>query len=463
MCDLTGTTNDSEISRTAILDELVPRILVVDDDELIRNFLWKMLTLQGYCVDVSEGGGSALEKMIDHRYQVVLLDIVMPGMSGHEILRYCKNHLPETEIIIISGNSEIDIAVETVKNGAFDFIQKPFTTEKILAKIKGAIKKYHENISISESLLANPFGAGGISNETSKILHNYKVIRAIGSGNMGVVLLVEKNGRKYAMKIMRKDSGNSNKYALRVQRFLREAKVLSQIRHPNIVEICDYGFPQDKDVPFIVMEYIIGRELIELIKEEEKLTIKNKLWIISQIAMALDHIHKLKILHRDIKPSNIIVDDQLNVKLTDFGVARVNESSLTMTNEALGTPAYMAPESFEYNHNVDHRADIFSLGILSYELITGRKPFTGRTVTEMMVAIHSTRPIEPSKLVPGLPGDIQDILAGMLRKNPKERFESCEQIINALNSFYKKDQKKTKPSTSRILHDFLFPGDRVWQ
>jgi serine/threonine-protein kinase len=438
--------------------ELPPRILVVDDDDMIRNMLYEILHPEGFHIDMSHSSGDALERLIDYNYNLLLLDANLPGISGFELLKYCKKHHPAMEIIMITGNPELDDAISTVKDGAFDYIAKPFSVEKLLSRVYEAIKFQKDRLK-KESL------TGTESLDTANVstpLPDYKVVRTLGAGTMGVVLLVEKNNQKFALKILRKE-GDEVAHAAKVKRFLREAEILSQIDHPNVVKIYDSGFPHGNDVPYILMEYVEGHSLIDYIKDNDLLPLKQKLYIIAQIASALAIVHKFGVLHRDVKPSNILITDANVAKLSDFGIARISDSSLTMTHEVLGSPAYMPPESFNSKRVVDNRSDIFSLGILAYELLTGVKPFQGETVGEMMSAIQHLRPIEPRKIKPDLPQVVQDLLANMLHKAPEERYQSATKIVTAINNLEKNDGSTTDTKSLRFIRSMLSGSSRVWE
>lgn len=433
------------------------RILVVDDDNMIRDMLKEAIEPEGFIVEVSSGSGDALEKLIDYKYNLLLLDANLPGISGFELLKYCKKHHPIMEIIMITGNPELDDAISTVKDGAFDYIAKPFSLQKLIARIKDAIA--HQKESLIKMLSLKDASSDPSTGSLTNILPDYKVLRTLGTGTMGVVLLVEKAKKKYALKLLRKDEDNQN-HAARLKRFIREAKILKEIEHPNIVRVFDFGFPQDSENPYILMEYVPGSPLTDFIKKENTISLAQKLKIISQIASALATVHKYSILHRDVKPSNILINEEGNAKLTDFGIARVTDSSLTMTHEVLGSPAYMPPEAFKASKIIDPRSDIFSLGVLSYELITGRKPFQGETVAEMVEAIQHSRPLEPRKIIPDLPMPIQNIIEKMLRKNQEDRFSDANKVALAVMNLDKKGDE-TEKNILGILKNIV-GSNKVW-
>jgi serine/threonine protein kinase len=434
------------------------RILVVDDDGMIRDMLKEILERENYCIDLSESSGDALEKLIDYKYSLLLLDANLPGISGFELLKYCKKHHPLMEIIMITGNPELDDAISTVKDGAFDYIAKPFSVEKLVSRVKEALKHQKQQLIRSLSTQGNNLVSKTGTPQTP--LPDYRVIKTLGAGTMGVVLLVEKEKKYYALKILRKEGDETN-HSLRIKRFLREAKILSQIEHPNVVKVFDSDLPDDVSTPYILMEYVDGKPLTDFIKQDS-FNLEQKLYIIGQIAAALAIVHKFGVLHRDVKPSNILVTDDYVAKLSDFGIAKISDSSLTMTHEVLGSPAYMPPEIFKPNKLIDSRSDIFSLGILSYELITGEKPFHGETVSEMMDAIQKARPREPRKLMPELPMPVQKVLESMLRKNPDERYQNATEIVEAINSLGRNEKPEDTLSKSRSFFRNILSSGKIW-
>ena len=201
------------------------------------------------------------------------------------------------------------------------------------------------------------------------------------------------------------------------------------------------------------MEFVPGMTLNYYMRSSS-FNIDQIILIIRQIAEALSVIHEYGVLHRDVKPSNILLMDDMTLRLTDFGIARIDDSKLTITKEILGSPAYMAPEAFENSIRSDARTDIFSLGVIAYELFTGVKPFHGETIGEIMNAIKFQKPIEPLKINTTMPPGFQDILAKMLAKKPSERFSSAAQILKALDFENAKAQGK-EGFTRKLLRTLL--------
>jgi serine/threonine-protein kinase len=273
---------------------------------------------------------------------------------------------------------------------------------------------------------------------------DYKVIRSLGTGASGVVLLVEKDKVQYAMKVLRNWNETIHRDSEKMQRFLREAETLSKINNEHIVKIYDHHLDKPEDSPYIIMEYVKGNSLTQCLKDR-KFDIGQKISIMLQIAGALESVHAYGVLHRDIKPENILLTVDLVVKITDFGICHIPDSSLTMVDEILGSPAYMAPESFDASKKMDIRSDIFSMGILCYEMLTGVRPFDGAGVLQLMDSIKNNKPVMPAKLKRDIPLWLQDILAKMLAKNPDERYGSTGEIIREINFSLEKYGTKASP------------------
>jgi eukaryotic-like serine/threonine-protein kinase len=271
------------------------------------------------------------------------------------------------------------------------------------------------------------------------IADRYIVESEIGSGALGKVYLARHKvlERKVAIKVLFEDlQGNENSFL----RFQREAQAASSLNHPNIVTIFDFGL-QDNSYPFLIMDYLQGENLKDIIQKTGKLPLHRAFPILIQTAEALGHAHDHGILHRDIKPDNIILL-QSNVrrdlvKIVDFGIAkRINErknEKLTMDGQVVGTPAFMSPEQI-LNAPLDARSDIYSFGILAFNLVTGVLPIIGRTPVETMSGHVSNEPMTLAQACPGVtfPMSLQEILSKMMKKYPDQRHKSMHDVCAEL-------------------------------
>jgi eukaryotic-like serine/threonine-protein kinase len=279
-----------------------------------------------------------------------------------------------------------------------------------------------------------------------QMLGHYEILRRLGEGGMGIVYLGRdtKLNRLVAVKVLNK---RYERYGDNIRRFVREAKAASALNHPNIMTIFEIG--EIEGSPFIVSEYIEGRTLHEIMKSE-KIELRSIVDIAGQIASALAAAHKARIVHRDLKPENVIVRDDGYVKVLDFGLAKLlpENSSGILANEGsgkqnstasgliLGTVNYMSPEQAK-GKKVDERTDIFSLGIVLYEMITGRVPFAGDSIPETFRNLIDHDPEPINSYVSGIPDELERITSRMLEKAPENRYQSMSEAaddLKALNS-----------------------------
>lgn len=262
-----------------------------------------------------------------------------------------------------------------------------------------------------------------------KRLGKYQIQAEIGKGGMGRVYLGYDPmlDRRVAIKVLAPHLVWETSF---VERFLREARSAARLKHANIVTIYDVG--QTGDWYYIVMEYLEGYTLAQLIYRRGPLSSKQALPILRQVAAALDYAHGQGLVHRDVKPSNIVVNQAGQATLTDFGVARAaQESPLTMTGALVGTPQYMSPEQAQ-GEKLDHRTDIYSLGVVAYELLTGRAPFGATTPHAVLHQLIYDPPPPIRSRRPDLPETVDGVMARVLAKEPGERYDAARSFVDAL-------------------------------
>jgi serine/threonine-protein kinase len=266
------------------------------------------------------------------------------------------------------------------------------------------------------------------------MIADYEIIEVIGEGTTGLVLLAQRGGKQVAIKVLKLGEIEADKRERTLQRFLSEAAAIRTLRHDNVVCYIDHGLARQERIPYIVTEFIKGVSLKEHMAGAPVSSYRDRANIVRQIAAALNAIHAHSICHRDVKPSNVMIDDKNHVTLTDFGIAHLPNSDVTMTYNILGTPSYMAPEAFITSRN-DHRADLFSLGVLSYELFLGRKPFIADNFVVLATKINTEAPPEPCVLDPNLPEELQLIIANLMRKSPDDRYGTAADVVRALDAY----------------------------
>ena len=269
---------------------------------------------------------------------------------------------------------------------------------------------------------------------TMPTLGRYEVIRELGHGAMGTVYLGKdpKINREVAIKTLRYDDIDESQLSDIKVRFFREAEAAGNLSHPNIVTIYDVG--EDMGLAYMAMELLQGKELSVFCSEGKAIPIKKTLHVISSVAHALSYAHEKGVVHRDIKPSNIMMLENGNVKVTDFGIARVMDTSKTTTGIILGTPSYMSPEQIS-GKKVDGRSDLFSLGVVFYELLTTKRPFTGDSFAALMYNITNSTYTPANKVNPEIPKPLSDIVNKLLSKNLTKRYNCGKQVSQDLHKY----------------------------
>ena len=283
-----------------------------------------------------------------------------------------------------------------------------------------------------------------------KQLGKYKVVEVIGKGAMGVVYkgydpVLE---RSVALKTVRKELVDEKLAEQIIARFKNEALASGRLNHPAIVGIYDYG--ENKQLAYIAMEYVQGRGLRDFLARQERFGLQDVMSIMSRLLDALHYAHEHGVVHRDIKPQNIIMTPDGRLKVADFGIARIDRSNLTQVGSIMGTPAYMSPEQYA-GQQVDRRSDVFSCGVVLYELLTGVKPFEGPTETVGYKICHEPHR-NPSEINPqGVPEVFDAILGKALAKKSDDRYASAREFAEALAKGFESRGGAPLPTEATIL------------
>lgn len=407
------------------MDKPTHTILVVEDDPAVRRMWAYFLTSKGYGVLEAGDGSQALELLQAQPVHFVISDIDMPRMNGKELLRELRRRHPFMPVVLITGKPELEAAVESIRVGALDYLSKPCNLQRLATIIATAFEKQQDELEHTAVLRQGQ----------RRLIGEYEIIRTLGEGAVGVVYLAQRDGQQFAIKLLRDAILTHGDEAKTWRaRFEREATLASQLRHPNIVSVLDFGSSGSANVPYLVMPYITGKDLEYLVKGNTPPDLPTAVRILAQIADGLAAVHDAGICHRDIKPRNILIDQQQRPMLTDFGIARVSGLTLTNPGELIGTPNYMAPEAFE-DSRVDFRADIFALGLIGYLMLLRKQAFAGDSLAVLAHRIRTADPLKPELMPPDFPAALRDILVGMLRKNPLERTGSATQVAADLRAF----------------------------
>lgn len=331
------------------------------------------------------------------------------------------------------------------------------------AELSGEIFSLLEADKISEAIFEGsvfPFIAQLLDEDFTKLLKKkvfagYKLKRLLGRGGMSAVFLAEDPDleRPVALKVL---SSNIDSKFQSILRFQHEAKAASAISHPNVAHIYDFG--THENLHFLVMEFVQGKSLREVISEN-KINLQDAIEISLQICQAIGAIHKIGIAHRDIKPENIILTEEKLIKVLDFGLAKSrnkekNATSLkTSPGLIIGTPAYMSPEQIR-GDEIDERTDLWSLGVIIYEMLSGLRPFQGKTASDIQASILLENPA-PLNIRNDLP-ELENLVQKALSKDVSWRFQSAEEIYYELKSIQRKAYDlKNKSGESKIKSNLM--------
>jgi serine/threonine-protein kinase len=282
-----------------------------------------------------------------------------------------------------------------------------------------------------------------------KKIGKYEVLSILGKGAMGIVYkaLDPDIDRQVAIKTIRFDLASEETDNEEImQRFIREAQAAGKLTHPNIITIFDVG--REKDLTYIVMQFVEGPSLQRLIAQGEKFTIPELTKLMEQVCNGLEFAHQHGIVHRDIKPGNILLDKNRKPYICDFGVARVDTSTLTQSGTAVGTPSYMSPEQV-MGKKVDKRSDIFSVGCILYEFLSGRRPFEAESITTVIYKIINEEPPSLNEVKKGLPAGFEKVIAKALAKDPNDRYQNCNQLADDLRNIDRLSDKTIAVTVAR--------------
>ncbi len=441
------TVHDATVQMPA--NQVAPTILVVDDDPMCRALLVGFLDSKGYNVVEASNGQEAWQMIQKGGASLVVSDIDMPLISGVELLTEVARQRLNIPVILVTGRASVDAAVECMKIGAIGYLAKPFEAAKLFKLVEEGIRRSKKDSAVWH--LGFPDGEGPTGYHFDKLL---------GEGACGVVFLVHRDEQPYALKVIKAVGLSEGQRAVASERFLHECKALSVVRHANIISFHEYGLAGASKIPYLIMEYFPSDVWDDLLKQPLRVRVE----MLLQAARGLEAIHSSGFCHRDIKPGNFLISiEKKLLKWSDFGLVRLPQSEITMPGQIMGSPGYMAPEAFD-SAQVDSRADIFSFGVVAYELLTGGVAFKGETIQQLAVSITKRLPVEPRKLNPEIPPLLQDSLGDMLCKSPASRPQKIGAVIKDWE--YCLDKGWNEPSRDETfvsrLKTLVRPRRRDW-
>jgi serine/threonine-protein kinase len=446
------------------------RLLVVDDNEDNRDMLARRLRKRGFEVDVAEDGRSALARLDQGPYDLVVLDVMMPDMSGLDVLTAIRATRSRVElpVLMATAKTESQDVVDALERGANDYVTKPLDFPVVLARINAQLRTRQETPRPDATVLPSNMRA-----EPGTVLDGrYRVESVLGEGAFAIVFEATQlsTGQRVAVKVLHASRADDRDSVDR-RRFEREMRIIGKLQHPNVVRLVDFGVldarvridsagwsadgtetgtpaaglarPRlmPRSLPYLVMEHLDGETLQQLVKREGPLSSEVAVDLMLPVLSAVAAAHEAGVLHRDLKPPNIFVvrglGGQREPKVLDFGIAKPLDeqaSVLTMNQTAsvLGTPEYMAPEQLRETREPDARTDVYALGCILYELLAGTRAFKARSYIELLQMVSTGQIVPLRERVSSVPPTLEGIVARAMHLDPESRFSSAEAFGNAL-------------------------------
>lgn len=456
----------------------VQTLLVVDDNEMNRDLLSRRLERKGFRVLTAVDGMQALDTIAASAIDLVLLDVMMPGITGLDVLRAVRETRSPLDlpVIMVTAKDESADIVEALELGANDYVTKPIDFPVVLARVQmqlrlktGATKQLPSPV-----LPPGPEAAAAAAADVKPaavLAGKYRIESKLGAGAFGVVYRATHVALDHpvAVKILQHNVLLSDDRSDALARFRREGISTCRVNHPNAVTVIDFGVTEN-GVAYLVMELLEGKTLAESLKETGTLSSSRCLEILVPICSVLEEAHASGVVHRDIKPANIflhLVRGEEIVKVLDFGIAKLvgstsdEHATMTMEGSLLGTPAYMAPERVS-NKAYDGRADVYSVGVMLYQMLVGHPPFKAQDPVALAVQQMNATPPPPRDVNPDIPPAVEAVVLEALTKDPElrptasllaQRFASAVAIAQAPDSH--------KARTTAGVDDPTNPGFRA--
>ncbi len=429
------------------------RALVVDDDEAIVYLVRRFLEQNGFTVGVAADGRAALAALAITPADLVVTDLAMPGMTGIEMIREARALGSDAQFIVLTAVGSVPRAVEAMKSGAFEFLEKPVRFEHLGQVVDAAMRRRRErtvHLGTADIVAERPATAGapdavpaGASPPPLPVgeggraafgcVGRYEIVDLVGRGGMGEVYRCRDPliGRTVAVKVLRLASERPDEVAESVARFQREAAAAGALQHPGIVAVHDLGRDPQLGLWYIVLELVDGRSLDRVIEARRRLPPAETVALLFQVADALAFAHVRGIVHRDVKPANVLVRTDGSAKLLDFGIAAIRGSAMTYQGRLLGSPSYMAPERIR-GRSSGPPEDQFALGVMLYEMSAGANPFDGETHEERMVRTLQHRPERLDRVLDDLPAALGTLADRLMAKRPEGRFSTTDEVVEEL-------------------------------
>jgi CheY-like chemotaxis protein len=409
-------------------------ILVVDDSQDIHDLIEVRLRQDDLEILHALDLDAAIEITGKRVPDLVLLDLDLAGRSGLDLCARLRAD-PAFEgvpIIFLTGNADVDAKIEAFDAGAVDYVTKPFDANELRARIRAALRGRRSSV-IPEPRGPDPASAGPASGRV--LGRRYLLEKLLGSGGVGEIYEARdtRTGALVAIKVLRFEHEATVDVVSRLE---REAQAADLARHPHVVRVLEIGV-DDRGAPFIVQELLRGETLAQRMSRDARLEVDEALALLLPIFEAVGAAHENGVIHRDLKPDNVFLarsyaDGPVIAKVLDFGLSKIRPTPealrITQSGAIMGTPAYMSPEQMTGDRAVEASSDVWSLGVILYEALTGRRPFLADTPWKLFLTTLNDEPAPLRALAPDVPEALEQIILRCLRRPPVERYQSAMEL-----------------------------------
>ena len=413
------------------------RVLIVDDEPALLRAVSRILLTNGWEATTCLSGASAAELILKEQFTVVLSDVDMPGLSGIELLKLLRERAVDVPVILMTGAPMLESAVQAVEYGAFKYLTKPVRMKELLDTVERAARARSAVSRRAAALDSNPVSSGVESvrpvdsDRRASIVpggilaERYELVQMFAEGGMGEVWEAKHllTRRRVAVKVLQHQL---NALPDMRNRLLREARAATSVEHPNVVNVYDV-FELEDGSPVMVMAFLSGETLSCRLEREGRLELPDAADVLLPVMSAVGFAHSRGVVHRDLKPENVFLSSDGGIKVLDFGIAKLinpdeqDAGSLTRTGMVIGTPGYMAPEQCFGDGDIDHQADVWAIGAIAYEALSGLPAVSASTFGQALKQFANKTTVPISTRVPDLPVEIASLVDRMLAVDRQER------------------------------------------